>query len=137
MAQEVPVVEGAQAEELKAAVTVRVNGGIQAEVVLPHELGNAVRDQAQVFPGFDGARERSDALVGNLLVDHHTQQASRQLGVARLLADQRRRRTDRQLVELARAGTVAEPADGPCRHSQRVNAMEPLAHNARRHVRCG
>ncbi len=84
------------------------------------------RDQAQLFPGCDGPRERSYALVGNLLIDHHTQQAGRQLGVARLLADQRGRRTDRQLVELAGGGTVTEPADGPCRHSQRVNAMQPL-----------
>jgi hypothetical protein len=73
-----------------------------------------------------------DLLVAHLLVDGRGEQPRRELRVLRLLDDQRRRRLDRQLIQLARRRAVVEAADRLGRDAHRVDVGEPGAASVHR-----
>ncbi len=60
----------------------------------------------------------------HLLVDERGEQAGGKAAVARLLADQRGRGADRQLVELLGGGPVVQAADRAGRDAHRIDALE-------------
>ena len=126
VAQQVAVVHRAEAEELEQVVALGVDGVVELAGVDRDELGRLVADEPELVADLDGLGERVDVLVLHLLVHVGGQQASRELGVVRLLDDEGGRGADGQLVELLGRGPVAQPADGAGRHPHGVDAGEAL-----------
>ncbi len=118
--QQVPVVDGAQAEVLEPQVAARVHGVVELAGVGRHERGGRVADQAVLVAEPDRLAERGDALPAYLLVDVTGQQPRGQPRVLRLLADHLGGRLDRQPVELGGRRAVVQAADRPGRHPQGI-----------------
>src|SRR5690606_10754708 len=64
--------------------------------------------------------------VLDLLVDDRGEQPGGELGVVRLLGDERGRGADRQVVEVLGRGAVDEAGDGPGGDAHRVDVLEAL-----------
>ena len=127
MAQQVAVVQRAQAE----VVEVQVERGIQRIVELAriglHEVQQAVVDQADLVAAGDRLRERVDLLAGDLLGDVGGQQARGQAAVFGFFTGQQRGGADGQLVQFARAGAVVQAGDGAGGHAHRVDGVQAFA----------
>ncbi len=124
MPQQVPVRDGTQPEVLEPQIAGRVHCVVQLARVAGHEGGGVVADQAETVGVPDGLAETGHLLPTDLLVHVGGQQPRRQLRVLRLLADQLRRRLDRQPVQLGRRRPVVQAADGLGRHPQRVHLVQ-------------
>ena len=127
VAEQVAVVDGAQAGELEEVGAVVVDGLVEHAGVGLHEVGGRVADEAQQAARGDGLGEAADALVADLLLGVGGEQAGAEPGVAGFLADQRGGGADRQLVEFDGAGAVAEPADRAGGDAHAVHAVEAVA----------
>ena len=127
MAQQVAVVQGAQAEVVEAAVQRRVQRIVQLARVGLHETEQAVVDQADFMAAQDRLRERVDFLPGHFLGDGVGQQARGQAAVFGLLGGQQRGGADGQLIQLARGGAVVQAADGARGHAHRVDRVQAVA----------
>ena len=108
MAQQVAVVDGAQAKELEQVVLVGLDGVVQLAGVGGHELRHLGADETLVETHGHRLRKGVDVLVTDLLVDHCGQQPGGQAGVVGLLDNEGRRGPDGQLVELLGSGPVAQ-----------------------------
>ncbi len=75
MAQQVAVVHGAQTEELEAAVTVGVDGGVERRGIGLDEFEHVIGDEALGVADLDRLGEPRDVLVAHFLVDHGGEQA--------------------------------------------------------------
>ena len=116
MAQQVAVVDRAEAEVLEPQVARRVDRVIELAGIDCDELGGPVADETLGVAEADRLAERCDSLTADLLVDVAGEEPGRESGVLRLLTDHLGRCLDREPVQLGRGGPVVEPADRPGRH---------------------
>jgi hypothetical protein len=126
VAQQVAVVDGAQTEELEAAVAVGVDGRVEGRGVRVDEREHLVRDQAFGVADRDRLGEPRDVLVADLLVDHRGQQPRGELGVVRLLDDEPGSGADGQVVEFPGGRPVGERRDRAGGDTHRIDTEEPF-----------
>ncbi len=127
VAQQVAVVQRAQAEVVEVEVVVGVDRIVELARVDLDEVEQALVDQAHLMAAAHRLRERVDLLAGYLLRDEVGQQARGQAAVLGLLADQQRRGPDRQFVQLLGGGAVVQPGDGARGHAHRIDRMQAVA----------
>ncbi len=125
MAQEVAIVDSAQAEVLELAVALHGDGVVQLPRVAPDEGREALVREAESLGREHRLGEGVDLLPADLLVDVRGQEARGEPRILWFLEDERRRRLYRKLIELARRGTVVKAADRLGRHPHGVNVKEP------------
>ena len=94
VAQQVAVIDGAQAEELEQVVAVVDDRVVELAGVGGDELDGGVADDAELVADQDRLGEGVDVLVAHLLVDDRGEEAAGQAGVVGLLDHERRRGTD-------------------------------------------
>ena len=126
VAQQVAVVDGAQAKELEEVVAVVDDRVVELAGVGSDELDRCVADDAEFVADQDRLRERVDVLVPYLLVDDRGEEAAGQAGVVGLFDHERRGGTDGQSVELLGGGAVAEAGDRAGGDLHRVDARQAL-----------
>ena len=126
IAEQVAVVDRAQAEVLEEVVAAVVDRLVELVGVVGDERRSLLTDEARVEPAGDRLREGVDVLVEHLLLHERGEQAAGEAAVARLLADEGGGRADAQLVELHRGRAVVEAADRAGGHPHRVDTLEPL-----------
>ena len=126
VAEEVAVIDRAQAEELEVLVSLGVDGGVEFGGVGGDELEDVVADQAEGVAEGDRLREPGDILVADFFVDIGRQHAGGELGVVGLLDDEAGCGADRQLVELLGGGAVGEGGDRAGGDDHRVDAHQAL-----------
>ena len=124
VAQQVAVIQRAQAEVVEAPVQRRVDGVVELARIGLHELQQALVDQAELMAAGHGLREGVDPLAGHLLVDHPGQQPRRQPAVLGFLAGEQGGGADRQLVQLGGGGTVVQAGNGAGGHAHRVHRVQ-------------
>ena len=122
--QQVAVVQRADAEVLEQLVPLRRDGIVQLARVDRGELRDAVVDEAEGVPRLHGLREGVDVLVAHFLVYEDGEETRGQLGVLRLLCDERRGGADGEFVQLAGGRAVVQSADGAGGDAQRVDALQ-------------
>lgn len=125
MAQQVAVVQRAQAE----VVEVEVERGIQRVVELArvdlHEVEQALVDQADLVAARDRLREGADFLAGHLLGDEVGQQARGQAAVYSGSSPiSRRGGADGQFVHSSGAGAVVQAGNGAGGHAHRIDRVQ-------------
>ena len=126
MAQQVPVVDRAQTEELEQTVTVGVDRRIQFRCVCLDECKHFVGNNALLVGNLDRFGEPRDVLVTDFFVDDCGQQTCSELGVVGLFDNEARSRTDRQVVEFSCAGAVSEGRDGAGSDAHRIDTEQPF-----------
>ena len=135
VAQQVAVVDGAQAEVLEPPVGVVVHGVVELARVRGHERRGLVADQPLGVADRDRLAERVDALPPHLLVDVGGEQPGGEPRVLRLLRDELGRGLDRQPVQLLGGRAVVQAADRLRRHPQRVYCGQIPSRSARPRAR--
>ena len=126
VAQQVAVVDGAQAEELEEVVAVVDDRVVELAGVGSDELDRCVADDAEFVADQDRLREGVDVLVPYLLVDDRGEEAAGQAGVVGLFDHERRGGADGQRVEFLGGGAVAEAGDRAGGDLHRVDARQAL-----------
>ena len=124
MAQQVAVVDGAQAEVLEPAVRAEVDGVVELARVRRDEGRGGVADQALAVAERDALAERVHALAAHLLADVAGEQAGGELGVRGLLGDEFGGGLDGQPVQFGGGGAVVEAADGLGGDPHRVDVRQ-------------
>jgi hypothetical protein len=127
VAQQIAVVQGAQAEVIEAPVQRRIQRVVQFARVGLHEAEQAVVDQSDFVAAQDRLRERMDFLPGHFLGDGVCQQTRGQAAVFGFFGGQQRGGADGKLVQLARGGAVVQARDGARRHAHRIDGMQAFA----------
>ena len=127
MAQEVAVIDDAQAEEFKQVVALGGDGVVELAGVASDEFCRALADQPRLVCHLNGLRERVDVLVLDFLVYVGGEDAGGKTGIVGLVGDETGGGADGELVQLGGGGAVAEAADGLGGDTQGVYAFQPFA----------
>ena len=112
VAEEVAIVDGAQAEVLEAIGEGVVDGVVELAGVGGDELGGGVADDAFGVAVGDGLREGVEVEGGDFFDDGGEEEAGGEAGVLRLFGDEGGGGVDGDGIELAGGGSVVEAADG-------------------------
>ena len=128
VAQQVAVVDGAQAEELEALVAVVSIAALSSGRGRSTNSKTSSPMMPTAWPSGDRLGEPRDVLVADFLVDVGREQAGGQLGVVGLLDDVGRRSANGEFIEFDRGGTVVQTTDRARGHSHGSTPSRPSAH---------